>query len=76
MGNGSYEWRFDSGRVCLDLVAVAPDGPEGLGRWLVAAGLGCLVAAAWMSRAASGTGWPARGRRKALPSSPDVNARP
>ncbi|MEU3304757.1 ABATE domain-containing protein [Streptomyces sp. NPDC006678] len=39
MGNGSYEWRFDSGRVCLDLVAVAPDGPEGLGRWLVAAGL-------------------------------------
>ncbi|MFG2758671.1 CGNR zinc finger domain-containing protein [Streptomyces wuyuanensis] len=39
MGIGSYDGRFDSGRVCLDLVAAAPQGPEGLGRWLMAAGL-------------------------------------
>ncbi|MFE7773205.1 CGNR zinc finger domain-containing protein [Streptomyces sp. NPDC057445] len=48
MGIGSYEWRFDSGRVCLDLVASGEpaasgpgplDRPERLGRWLVAAGL-------------------------------------
>lgn len=45
---GSYEWRFDSGRVCLDLVAtgehavpgpVPLDRPERLGPWLAAAGL-------------------------------------
>jgi predicted RNA-binding Zn ribbon-like protein len=44
----SYEWRFDSGRVCLDLVATAeaaPGAPEPLAdggrlaRWLVGAGL-------------------------------------
>ncbi|MGW7366572.1 CGNR zinc finger domain-containing protein [Streptomyces sp. NPDC054841] len=47
MGIGSYEWRFDSGRVCLDLVATAEpaagpgplDRPERLGQWLTAAGL-------------------------------------
>ncbi|MGW2561672.1 CGNR zinc finger domain-containing protein [Streptomyces sp. NPDC001514] len=44
MGIGSYEWRFDSGRVCLDLaamdlVAVGPEGPERLARWLLTAGL-------------------------------------
>ncbi|MFJ5225678.1 CGNR zinc finger domain-containing protein [Streptomyces sp. NPDC088400] len=45
---GSYEWRFDSGRVCLDLVATGEaasrgwerlDGSVPLGRWLIAAGL-------------------------------------
>ncbi|MHC5701712.1 CGNR zinc finger domain-containing protein [Streptomyces sp. PKU-MA01144] len=39
MGIGSNDGRFDSGRVCLDLVAARPDGPEGLGSWLMAAGL-------------------------------------
>ncbi|GFH33857.1 CGNR zinc finger domain-containing protein [Streptomyces pacificus] len=39
MGIGSNGGRFDSGRVCLDLVAARPEGPEGLGRWLLAAGL-------------------------------------
>lgn len=39
MGIGSYDGRFDSGRVCLDLVAAGPVGPEALGRWLMAAGL-------------------------------------
>ncbi|GGT14922.1 hypothetical protein GCM10010271_17060 [Streptomyces kurssanovii] len=52
-GAGPYpsQWRFDSGRVCLDLVATAREadrragGPEpladtgGLARWLVGAGL-------------------------------------
>ncbi|MFB7269914.1 CGNR zinc finger domain-containing protein [Streptomyces sp. NPDC056244] len=47
-GMGSYEWRFDSGRVCLDLVATAEpttrgreqlDGAVPLRRWLVGAGL-------------------------------------
>ncbi|MEU0370551.1 ABATE domain-containing protein [Streptomyces sp. NPDC006283] len=48
---GSYQWRFDSGRICLDLVATAPDAdrhtdgpepfadPKGLAHWLAAAGL-------------------------------------
>lgn len=45
---GSYEWRFDSGRVCLDLMATseaAPGTPEPLAdagrlaQWLVGAGL-------------------------------------
>lgn len=44
---GSYDWRFDSGRLCLDLVATGTGGPgtadpldrpEGLADWLVAAG--------------------------------------
>ncbi|MFF4230311.1 CGNR zinc finger domain-containing protein [Streptomyces sp. NPDC001820] len=44
----AYDWRFDSGRLCLDLVATAEaapggpeplDGPGQLGRWLVGAGL-------------------------------------
>jgi predicted RNA-binding Zn ribbon-like protein len=48
MGAGSYGWRFDSGRVCLDLVATAAgpfggceqlDGPARLAHWLAAAGL-------------------------------------
>ncbi|MFJ8074642.1 CGNR zinc finger domain-containing protein [Streptomyces sp. NPDC096176] len=50
-GMGSYQWRFDSGRICLDLVATAPESdrhadgpepfadPEGLAHWLAAAGL-------------------------------------
>jgi predicted RNA-binding Zn ribbon-like protein len=50
-GMGSYEWRFDSGRVCLDLVATGEPAPRGaeraerldraerLERWLVGAGL-------------------------------------
>lgn len=48
-GMGSYEWRFDSGRVCLDLVATseaAPGAPTEplaeagrLAQWLVGAGL-------------------------------------
>lgn len=46
-GKGSYDRRFDSGRLCLDLVATGAaspgaadplDGPEGLADWLVAAG--------------------------------------
>ncbi|MFF8843232.1 CGNR zinc finger domain-containing protein [Streptomyces sp. NPDC015127] len=59
-GTGSYEWRFDSGRVCLDLVATAPQadragdrceplaGPGRLAHWLAAAGLvpgGTLIGA-------------------------------
>ncbi|MER7729062.1 CGNR zinc finger domain-containing protein [Streptomyces sp. NPDC096323] len=45
---GSYDWRFDSGRLCLDLVATGAGGPgtadpldrpEGLADWLVAAGV-------------------------------------
>ncbi|MFC5801602.1 CGNR zinc finger domain-containing protein [Streptomyces formicae] len=42
MGMGSYEWRewrFDAGRVCLDLVAAVPDRPELLARWLKGSGL-------------------------------------
>lgn len=47
-GKGSYDWRFDSGRPCLDLVATGIgtsgacellDGAEQLADWLVAAGL-------------------------------------
>ncbi|MFP1626858.1 CGNR zinc finger domain-containing protein [Streptomyces sp. 5K101] len=50
-GTGSYEWRFDSGRVCLDLVATAPQAdragagceplaePGRLSCWLAGAGL-------------------------------------
>lgn len=43
---GSYDWRFDSGRLCLDLVATGAgspgtadplDRPDGLADWLVAA---------------------------------------
>lgn len=46
-GRGSYDRRFDSGRLCLDLVATGAgspgtadplDRPEGLADWLVAAG--------------------------------------
>ncbi|MFG3494442.1 CGNR zinc finger domain-containing protein [Streptomyces sp. NPDC047928] len=33
------EWRFDSGRRCLDLMAEPPTSPERLARWLAAAGL-------------------------------------
>ncbi|MER5882889.1 CGNR zinc finger domain-containing protein [Streptomyces sp. NPDC001941] len=43
---GSYEWRFDSGRVCLDLVATGQPvsreqlrGAERLVEWLYGAGL-------------------------------------
>ncbi|MEW2067076.1 CGNR zinc finger domain-containing protein [Streptomyces sp. NPDC007346] len=47
---GAYAWRFDSGRICLDLVATGPgggtprareqlDGPTRLAEWLAAAGL-------------------------------------
>ncbi|MER6998490.1 ABATE domain-containing protein [Streptomyces sp. NPDC000410] len=46
MARGSYGWRFDSGRVCLDLLALdlaaaqrSAAGPERLGQWLTAAGL-------------------------------------
>lgn len=47
-GAAAYDWRFDSGRICLDLVATAEgapggpeplDGPGRLGQWLVGAGL-------------------------------------
>ncbi|MFJ2175641.1 CGNR zinc finger domain-containing protein [Streptomyces sp. NPDC087851] len=47
-GAGAYGWRFDSGRVCLDLMATAEpaaggrgrlDGAVPLGRWLLGAGL-------------------------------------
>lgn len=47
-GMGSYEWRFDSGRVCLDLVATGEpttrgreqlDGAVSLGHWLIGSGL-------------------------------------
>ncbi|WP_328677329.1 ABATE domain-containing protein [Streptomyces sp. NBC_00322] len=47
-GAASYDWRFDSGRICLDLMATAESAAEGrealaqagrLGRWLVGAGL-------------------------------------
>ncbi|MGI5398615.1 CGNR zinc finger domain-containing protein [Streptomyces sp. CA-135486] len=47
-GAASYDWRFDSGRICLDLVATAEAAPGGretlngagrLGLWLVGAGL-------------------------------------
>ncbi|MDG4863064.1 ABATE domain-containing protein, partial [Streptomyces sp. T-3] len=44
VGSGAYELRFDSGRVCLDLLATAhPDerlsGTEPLRAWLRGAGL-------------------------------------
>lgn len=48
VGAASYDWRFDSGRICLDLVATAAAAPGGreplngagrLGRWLVGTGL-------------------------------------
>ncbi|MFJ2134600.1 CGNR zinc finger domain-containing protein [Streptomyces sp. NPDC098085] len=47
-GKRSYDWRFDSGRPCLDLVATGTgtsgacellDGAERLAEWLVASGL-------------------------------------
>ncbi|MEV4880958.1 CGNR zinc finger domain-containing protein [Streptomyces cyaneofuscatus] len=49
-GRGAYVWRFDSGRICLDLVATGPaggtprareqlDGPGRLADWLRAARL-------------------------------------
>ncbi|MFJ3433278.1 CGNR zinc finger domain-containing protein [Streptomyces cyaneofuscatus] len=49
-GKGAYVWRFDSGRICLDLVATGPaggtprareqlDGPGRLADWLTAARL-------------------------------------
>ncbi|CAM5617432.1 CGNR zinc finger domain-containing protein OS=Streptomyces cyaneofuscatus OX=66883 GN=G3I52_06250 PE=4 SV=1 [Streptomyces cyaneofuscatus] len=49
-GRGAYVWRFDSGRICLDLVATGPaggtprareqlDGPGRLTDWLTAARL-------------------------------------
>ncbi|MFE9015216.1 CGNR zinc finger domain-containing protein [Streptomyces cyaneofuscatus] len=49
-GRGAYVWRFDSGRICLDLVATGPaggtprareqlDGPGRLADWLTAAQL-------------------------------------
>lgn len=43
-GVATYESRFDSGRVCLDLLATAHpeehlDGPDALRGWLVGAGL-------------------------------------
>ncbi|MEU3204578.1 CGNR zinc finger domain-containing protein [Streptomyces cyaneofuscatus] len=49
-GRGAYVWRFDSGRICLDLVATGPaggtprareqlDGPGRLADWLTAARL-------------------------------------
>ncbi|NUK11634.1 ABATE domain-containing protein [Streptomyces lunaelactis] len=47
-GMGSYDWRFDSGRICLDLVATSGSAPDAgeplaeagrLGQWLVGAGL-------------------------------------
>ncbi|MET7619962.1 CGNR zinc finger domain-containing protein [Streptomyces sp. NPDC005408] len=47
-GAASYDWRFDSGRICLDLVATAEPAAGGrealagtgrLGRWLVGTGL-------------------------------------
>ncbi|PWS45954.1 hypothetical protein DKT74_08190, partial [Streptomyces sp. ZEA17I] len=44
-GRGAYVWRFDSGRICLDLVATGPgggtprareqlEGPARLAGWL------------------------------------------
>ncbi|WP_338677025.1 CGNR zinc finger domain-containing protein [Streptomyces sp. SCSIO 30461] len=36
---GGWDARFEAGRVCLDLVAVAPGGAGALGRWLGEAGL-------------------------------------
>ncbi|MFH8373775.1 CGNR zinc finger domain-containing protein [Streptomyces cyaneofuscatus] len=49
-GKGAHVWRFDSGRICLDLVATGPaggtprareqlDGPGRLADWLTAARL-------------------------------------
>ena len=47
-GTGAYDWRFDSGRICLDLVATGTGtsgaceqlpGTGPLAAWLVAAGL-------------------------------------
>ncbi|MER7045664.1 CGNR zinc finger domain-containing protein [Streptomyces jumonjinensis] len=45
-GTAPYDWRFDSGRLCLDLMATAPEcgpeplaGPGRLGHWLLGAGL-------------------------------------
>ncbi len=49
-GRGAYAWRFDSGRICLDLVATGPaggtprareqlEGPARLADWLTAARL-------------------------------------
>ncbi|MEU0705239.1 CGNR zinc finger domain-containing protein [Streptomyces bacillaris] len=49
-GRGAYVWRFDSGRICLDLVATGPaggtprareqlEGPARLADWLTAARL-------------------------------------
>ncbi|MFE2939129.1 CGNR zinc finger domain-containing protein [Streptomyces sp. NPDC059255] len=47
-GTGGNGWRFDSGRICLDLVATGEpaggrrgrlDGTAALGRWLLGAGL-------------------------------------
>ncbi|MFC9246947.1 CGNR zinc finger domain-containing protein [Streptomyces sp. NPDC057136] len=47
-GTGAYDWRFDSGRICLDLVATGTGpsgaceqlaGPGPLAEWLVAAAL-------------------------------------
>jgi predicted RNA-binding Zn ribbon-like protein len=64
-GPGSYAWRFDSGRVCLDLVATGEpasqgwerlDGAEPLAQWLKGAGLlpdgtpRTVVDAGWVRR--------------------------
>lgn len=59
---GSYDWRFDSGRLCLDLVATGAGNPgtadpldrvEGLAGWLVAAGA--------VPRAPGSTAWTTTG---------------
>ncbi|MFI1013348.1 CGNR zinc finger domain-containing protein [Streptomyces sp. NPDC020965] len=48
IGTAPYDWRFDSGRTCLDLMATAETGAGGpeplagagrLGHWLLGAGL-------------------------------------
>ncbi|MGP3636254.1 ABATE domain-containing protein, partial [Streptomyces sp. 24-1644] len=64
-GTGAYDRRFDSGRICLDLVATGAGpsgaceqlaGPGPLGEWLVAAALvprGTALAAVdddWVTR--------------------------
>ncbi|NWF30140.1 ABATE domain-containing protein [Streptomyces sp. PKU-EA00015] len=56
-GTGSYEWRFDSGRVCLDLVATAPQADRAGAAWEPLAGPGRL--SCWLT----GTGLVPAGTR-------------
>lgn len=64
---GSCDWRFDSGRLCLDLVATGTgspgtadplDRPERLADWLTAAGAvrGAPCSRAWTTTGSCASG--------------------